>query len=85
MLEGLPVDFLNGVGTVGVVVAVGWLVLTGKLVPRRTLEDARADRDSWRTAAEVQRDQVTKLIHDADVTEALLKSIEKRAEEVRSE
>lgn len=50
---------LNGVGVVGVVLLVGWLVWTGRLVPRpsveelrasyeRQLEDAHHDRDEWR-------------------------------------
>lgn len=30
---------------------VCYLIFTGKLVPRTTLEDMKADRDEWRTAA----------------------------------
>ena len=33
------------------VLAFCWLVFTGRLVPRRTYEDMRTDRDNWRQLA----------------------------------
>ncbi|WP_431781692.1 hypothetical protein [Streptomyces chumphonensis] len=32
------------------------LILTGRLVPRSTLEDVRAERDTWRTAHQVSEE-----------------------------
>lgn len=37
-LDGLPLVLANGIGVVGVVLIVGWLVWTGRLVPRATHE-----------------------------------------------
>lgn len=37
-------------GSVGLLVVVVLLILTGRLVPRRTHEDVLADRERWRQA-----------------------------------
>ncbi|MEU6543865.1 hypothetical protein [Streptomyces sp. NPDC046859] len=37
-------------GAVALLVIVVLLILTGRLVPRKTHEDALADRDNWRAA-----------------------------------
>lgn len=37
-------------GAIGLLILVFLFVLTGKLVPRKTHEDALADRDNWRAA-----------------------------------
>ena len=61
MPETLPVDLPQGIGVVGVVVLVGWLVWSGRLVPRSTydklealyvrqIEDIDHDRTEWRAA-----------------------------------
>jgi hypothetical protein len=42
--------FVNG-GAVTLLGLTVWLVFTGRLVPRSTVEDLRADRDNWRDAA----------------------------------
>lgn len=36
--------------------AVAWLVFTGRLVPRSSVEDIRADRDNWRDAAQAREE-----------------------------
>lgn len=55
ILSNLPVGNLSA----GVLVAlIVLLILTGRLVPRRQLMDAQADRDYWRTAHDTQQ-QVT--------------------------
>ncbi|MEV0830908.1 MULTISPECIES: hypothetical protein [Streptosporangiaceae] len=43
-------------GAVGVLLAVLWLVFTGRLIPRSTLEDARKDAEARATQAEKDRD-----------------------------
>ncbi len=51
---GLPASlFVNG-GAVTFLFAVLWMVYTGRLVPRATVDDLRADRDNWRAAATTQ-------------------------------
>ncbi len=48
---GLPASlFVNG-GAVTFLFVVLWLVFTGRLVPRATVDDIRADRDNWRQVA----------------------------------
>ncbi|WP_068925052.1 hypothetical protein [Planobispora rosea] len=76
-------------GAVGVLLAVLWLVFTGRLVPRSTLEDVRADRDArvaeaaadadaWRQlyASECEAHQMTRQAHAEEVRAALLASTE---------
>lgn len=48
-------DELGGIGLVqggaaGLLALVVLLVLTGRLIPRRTYDDLRQERDMWRTA-----------------------------------
>lgn len=61
MIEGIPVDLADGIGVVAVVAILGWLLASGRLLPRsfvermeaqyqRELEDLGHDRDEWRTA-----------------------------------
>lgn len=46
MIDGIPVAaFANGFGVVTVVLIVGWMVATGRLVTRREHEDVKAARD----------------------------------------
>lgn len=47
---GLPSAVLVQGGAFALLMAVFWLVFTGRLVPRSQLDDARADRDMWREA-----------------------------------
>ena len=78
MIEGIPVALLNGIGVVGVVLMVGWLVFTGRLVPRRFVDDMRADhqrelddishdRSEWRAAhriSEAARAEAVGQVHE---------------------
>jgi hypothetical protein len=59
-------------GAVTLLVVVVLLVLTGRLIPRRTHEDALADRDNWRSAfleseaaRKVEHEQVEELLEMA--------------------
>jgi hypothetical protein len=49
MLDGLPVGQISAGALVAVIVL---LILTGRLVTRRQLLDAQADRDKWRESAD---------------------------------
>lgn len=57
----LTVGFLNGIGVVAVVVVVGWLLATGRLVTRREAENMGHDRDEWRTEARLKDQTITEL------------------------
>lgn len=39
-MDAIPAGLFNGLGVVGVVLLMGWLVVTGRLVPRKTHQDA---------------------------------------------
>lgn len=69
VLEKVP---LAGGGAVGILSVVVYLILTGRLVPRSTLEDVRKDRDErvseareresyWRTTADKQQEVISVL------------------------
>lgn len=56
-------------GVSGLLVLVVLLILTGRLVPRATLQDMREERDTWRAAhteseaaRQAEREQVTELL-----------------------
>lgn len=50
-------------GAVSLLVLVVLFILTGRLVPRKTHEDALADRDNWRTAF-LESEALRKVEHD---------------------
>lgn len=81
-MDNLPPGLVDNLGVVGVVLLVGWLVFTGRLVPRRTYEDIIHDRDEWRaaqriseTARQVAADQVDELLEHARTTDAFIRSL----------
>lgn len=53
-VAGLP---LAGI-TAPILLLIGiWLILTGRLVPRRTYDDLLADRNEWREAHKISESQ----------------------------
>lgn len=73
-------------GATGLLAAVVIMVLTGRLVPRSSLEDLRTDKDKqieiWRTAyetsmaaQEVQREQLSALLEANRTTTRVIQSI----------
>jgi hypothetical protein len=71
-LDGLPLALANGIGVVGVVLIVGWLVWTGRLVPRAThdahvtllnerLDDEQHEKAEWRTESRIKDQQIQEL------------------------
>ena len=71
-----------------------WLVLTGRLVPRSTLEDATHDRDEWRAESRIKDAQLSEkdlqLRHMEEVgttVNAVMRSLQKmhRGARVESE
>lgn len=89
MLDGLPVGIIDGLGTVGVVITVGFLIFTGRLVPRRTYDDMVHDRDQWRAESRIKDAQIDvkdeQLAHLGEVgrtVEALASAIQRAAHKV---
>lgn len=76
-------------GALGVLLGVVWLIITGRVVPRSTLDDARTDRDArvaeanedaeeWRSlyVSETQAHETTRRAHAEEIRAALLASTE---------
>lgn len=67
---------LGGLGTLsasGLLALVVLFIMRGALVPRRTVDDIKEDRDRWRSAAEESREQVTLLLSVGHHAERLLR------------
>jgi hypothetical protein len=60
--EVFGINVVDG-GSVALLALVFLYVVTGKLVPRKTHEDALADRDNWR-AAFLESESLRKVEHD---------------------
>lgn len=87
MLDGVPIGSLtDGIGTVGVILLVGFLVVTGRLVPRRTYEDQVHEANEWRAESRIKDQQIaekdTQLRHMGEVgrtVEQIMGAISARA------
>jgi hypothetical protein len=89
IFAGVPPELFTG-GGIGIVVITVLMILRGQLVPRRTHEETRADRDEWRkafqdsesarqvqaTAQRVQADQLDQLLESAKTTEKVMTTIQ---------
>lgn len=67
----LPPQLLDGFSTVALVVLVGWLVFTGRLIPRRTYDDKVHECTEWRAESRIKDAQIAEkdeqLRHMAEV------------------
>lgn len=79
IIEGLTFDTLAPSALAGLCVL---LILTGRLVPRRTVEDITHDRDEWRAAHRISEaaraeaaSQVEELLEHARTTDAFMRSL----------
>lgn len=82
-MEQIPLGDLGPAGLVAVAVL---MILLGRLVPRSTLNDVKADRDHWRRAHEIseqarreQMSQMETLLEHARTTNAFIQSISKHS------
>ena len=70
-MESLPPVVFETVGVIGLVVALFWLLATGRLATRRELDKAEHDRDEWRTESRIKDQQMQvkdeQLAHLAEV------------------
>ena len=72
MIDGIPIALLNGAGAAGLVLLIGWLIATGKWVPRRTYDDKCHESDEWRAESRLKDQQ----LHEAmEQNSALLHEI----------
>lgn len=80
---------LNGVGVVGLVILIGWLMWTGRLIAKpsvdelrqaydRQLEDSNHDRDEWRAAHRISE---TARVEEREHNAALIEDIAKPMQE----
>ncbi|MGA4867551.1 hypothetical protein ACPB9J_33495 [Streptomyces lavendulocolor] len=76
---GLPV---SAAGPTTLLALVVLLILTGRLVPRSTLQDMREERDTWRAAhseseaaRQAEREQVGELLEMARLGNQVLNSL----------
>lgn len=67
IIEAVPPALLNGISVVAVVLLVGWLVWTGRLVTRREADDIRHDRDEWRAEARLRDQTVADLMEQNSI------------------
>lgn len=84
--ELMGIDIAQG-GAVALLAVVVLMVLTGRLIPRRTYDDMREERNTWRSAhseSEVaraeERDQNRQLMELAHTAGHVLDSLPKRGE-----
>lgn len=76
MLDGFPIAaFSNGVGVVTVIVLVGWMVFTGRLVPKRYYDEAVTRGNNLEAANHELLEQNTELITDKDLGLELLRAL----------
>ena len=78
MLDGIPLgQLLDGFGTVTIVVVVGLLLFTGRLVTRREHEGRIADRDA---EISLLRETVGRLTGEVGETlDAILRAVKRQA------
>lgn len=87
MLLGIPISDLSLPTLIGVAVL---LILTGQIVPRRTLRDKSDEATRWQKAYEAEREarltsvaQTTELLEVAKTTHALITAVFSNSELIR--
>lgn len=81
VFDGIPID-LGGIGVVGVILILGWMLATGRLYTRGQYEQTVHDRDEWRGESRIKDQQILErdeqLRHLSEVgrtVEAIMRSI----------
>ena len=77
-MDTLPPGLLNGIGVVAVVLFVGWMIWTGRLVTRRELDDIAHDRDEWRAAHRISE---TARVEEREHNAALVQDVARPVQE----
>lgn len=83
----IPIGTLTPAGLLAIVVL---LIASGRLVPRRTMEDTIHDRNEWRTAHRIseqsraeQSEMIKELLEHARTTDAFIRSVTNAATSAR--
>lgn len=86
--DGIPIVGMTSPALLGIVIL---LILTGKLIPRRTYDDMKEDRDSWRAAHAVSEEarihtaqQLDEMMEVGQTVKDVLQAL-RRAEEAKPE
>lgn len=81
-MDQIPPGIFDNLSSVAVVLIVGWLIATGRLITRREADGIRKDRDDWHSAstaavedARLAAQQVSELLEHAKVSDALLRGL----------
>lgn len=81
-MDALPPGLAEGIGVVGVVLLVFWLIWSGRLVTKRELDHVEHDRNEWRTESRIKDqqirekdDQITALAEVGKTVEAVLRAL----------
>lgn len=81
-MEGLPIAVVNGVGVVGAVVWLGWMLGTGRLATGRELREKNQRIEFLQTALEQRDRQVNMLMGESiPVTSTVLNALHRALEE----
>lgn len=68
-------DWIAQGGAAGLLALAVWLILTGRIVPRRVLQDAEKDRDQWRQVALTAINQASTLLPAAQITSEITRAM----------
>lgn len=75
MSAAIPWDALKDVGLGGIVTAVIYMILTGRLVPRFFYQQKVEEANSWKAAAQEGQKQTAELLEYARSADAILKAL----------
>ena len=87
-MEAVILELVATLGPPGLLALGVWLIMTGRLVPRRTYEDALHDRDEWRAESrikdqelQVKNDQLAHLAEVGKTQVAILSALKNGAQQ----
>lgn len=82
LFAAIPGEVITSGGFAGLVFLAVWMLLTGRIVPKSTLDQVIKDRDGWRQVAEteqatgrIQASSLDKLVASAQAQERLMQSL----------
>lgn len=92
VIEGIPAEFFDNVGAVGLVVLFGIALAKGWIVTSRELAAVRKDRDDWHAAANRKDEQIAEkdeqlghLKHVGEAVERVMSAIQRGPVKEREE
>ena len=74
MLIDLAREFAAPLSAAGLLALAIWMILTGRLVPRKTHDDVIADRNHWRELAQSLDRENAKLVGTLRTTDQVLQA-----------